>query len=138
MKHSINILVMVALLICACTPDNVKKIANKVEEKLVTKEKRYHYNSGELRMIKTINTETMTFEGPFYMWHKNGKYALKGQMVNSERHGEIIYYDQQEIPNCYAYYDNGIKTGKWIYLEKGDTTKIAVFENGELVSEEKR
>lgn len=101
-------------------------------------EKSYYYNSGELRMKKFINAETETFEGPLYMWHKNGKYALKGNLVNNERHGEIIYFDERETPNCYAYYDNGEKTGTWVYLENGDTTKIAIFEKGILVSEEEK
>jgi len=101
-------------------------------------EKLYYYNTGELRMKKFIDPETKTFEGVFYMWHKNGKRALKGNLVNNERQGEIIYYDKEEIPNCYAYYDNGKKHGKWIYLEKGDTTKIATFENGILIHEEKK
>jgi len=89
-------------------------------------------------MKKYINPETKTFEGTFYMWHKNGKMALKGNLVNSERHGEVIYFDKQQVPNCYAYYDNGVKVGDWIYLKKGDTTKIATFQADTLVSEVKK
>jgi len=120
------LLVSITLISCNTIP------SEKPQEKL------YYYNSGELRMKKFIDTKTKTFEGPFYMWHKNGKYALKGNMLNSERHGEIIYYDEQEVPNCYAYYDNGEKTGTWVYLKKDDTTKIATFEKGVLIKEEKK
>lgn len=105
-------------------------------DKLV--EKLYYYSDGKLKMKKYVNPETKKFEGDFYMWHKNGKMALKGNLVNDERHGEVIYYDKQQRPNCYAYYDNGVKVGDWVYLEKGDTTKIATFENGNLINEVKK
>jgi len=121
-----SIVVLVSFI--SCNFDNTKKSQKKL----------YYYNSGELRMKKFINTETATFEGPLYMWHKNGKYALKGNLVDNERHGEIIYFDEREIPNCYAYYNNGEKTGTWIYLKNGDTTKVAIFEKDVLVNEEKK
>lgn len=115
-------------IICAC---NFSESDQSVE-------KSYYYSDGKLKMKKYVNPETKTFEGDFYMWHKNGKMALKGYLVNSERHGEVIYYDKQERPNCYAYYDNGIKVGDWIYLEKGDTTKVATFQADTLVKEVKK
>lgn len=128
MKKIATVVIMLLIVFISCNSANKKKL----------QEKLYYYNSGELRMKKFINTATETFEGPLYMWHKNGKYALKGNLVDGERHGEIIYFDEREMPNCYAYYDNGEKTGTWVYLKNNDTTKIAIFEKGALVSEEKK
>ncbi|MGB3592210.1 MAG: nicotinic acid mononucleotide adenyltransferase [Nonlabens sp.] len=66
-------------------------------------------------------------------FHKNGKVAQQGSLVNDKRHGEWISYDENGIKTIQAEYTMDLKTGKWFFWKKDELIEVD-YRNNQIAS----
>jgi antitoxin component YwqK of YwqJK toxin-antitoxin module len=80
--------------------------------------------NGELNLIKKRDS-IGKLQGEFRVY-VDGKISQEGNYKNNKFHGEFKSYDLNtgKLSEIYEY-ENGVKSGKWIYLDsRGDTIKV--------------
>lgn len=68
-------------------------------------------------------------------FHANGAIAQQGFFLNEKLEGEWTMYDTEGEKIAMGTYNNGVKTGKWLFWE-GDTIKEVNFDNNRIASVE--
>ncbi|WP_405385082.1 toxin-antitoxin system YwqK family antitoxin [Maribacter sp. LLG6340-A2] len=66
-------------------------------------------------------------------FHANGEIAQQGYFLNEKLEGEWKMYDEQGEKIAVGNYDNGLRTGKWLFWE-GDILKEVNFDNNKIAS----
>lgn len=66
-------------------------------------------------------------------FHANGEIAQQGYFLNEKLEGEWKMYDEQGEKIAVGNYDNGLRTGKWLFWE-GDIQKEVNFDNNKIAS----
>lgn len=77
-----------------------------------------------------LNEETNLIEATYY--HENGQISQKGTF-NLERklHGEWVSFDEKGDKIAMGSYNNGVKTGKWLFWASG-TVKEVEYDNNTI------
>jgi antitoxin component YwqK of YwqJK toxin-antitoxin module len=75
-----------------------------------------------------LNEETNLIEATYY--HDNGLISQEGTF-NLERklHGEWVSYNEEGEKVSLGTYNNGIKTGKWFFWDKGMMKEVEFSDN---------
>ncbi len=79
-----------------------------------------------------LNQETNLIEATYY--HENGEVSQQGTFnLDRKLHGEWISYNKEGDRVSIGSYDNGVKTGKWIFWSEG-VMKEVEFSNNAIAS----
>ena len=98
-------------------------IENKLEPQKI------YYENGELKEI--WHYEDDTENGTFLKYYRNGNLYSKGQVLNGEYNGLIIYYYENGSLESEWEFENGFAHGKYIAYHKNGNIKIeATRQNG--------
>lgn len=62
-------------------------------------------------------------------YHTNGTIAQKGVLKNNKLHGEWISYDEEGRKLTMGNYDNGVKTGKWLFWKENQLLEVDYIDN---------
>jgi antitoxin component YwqK of YwqJK toxin-antitoxin module len=62
-------------------------------------------------------------------YYKDGKIMEQGFYKDKKLHGEWNKFDKSGMKITKAFYNDGIKTGKWIFLNKGKITEVVYDQN---------
>ncbi|MBT8283170.1 MAG: nicotinic acid mononucleotide adenyltransferase [Muriicola sp.] len=90
------------------------------------------YSFGQKNKELSMNEETGLIEAVYF--HDNGQISQKGTF-NLERklHGEWISFNEQGDKIAQGSYDNGLRTGTWLFWQ-GETIKEVKYENNTVAS----
>ncbi|TVZ16372.1 toxin-antitoxin system YwqK family antitoxin [Maribacter sp. MAR_2009_72] len=66
-------------------------------------------------------------------FHANGEIAQQGYFLNEKLEGEWKMFNENGDKIAMGNYENGIKTGKWLFWE-GDVQKEVNFDNNRIAS----
>ncbi len=87
---------------------------------------------GQDRMVQKLNKDTNLIEATYY--HDNGLIAQEGTFnLDGKLHGEWTSYDANGEKIALGSYENGLKTGKWIFWS-GDEEKEVEYDNNTIAS----
>ncbi|SHI55954.1 toxin-antitoxin system YwqK family antitoxin [Pseudozobellia thermophila] len=79
-----------------------------------------------------LNTETNLIEATYY--HDNGKVSQKGTFdLDGKLHGDWVNYDEDGVKISEGTYTNGVRTGKWMFVNDG-VVKEVEFDNNVIAS----
>ena len=62
-------------------------------------------------------------------YYDNGEIMEQGFYKDKKLHGEWVKYDKSGKKITKAFYSDGIKTGKWMFLNDGKLTEVIYKEN---------
>ncbi len=66
-------------------------------------------------------------------FHANGEVSQQGYFLNQKLEGEWKMFNDKGEKIAIGNYDNGVKTGKWLFWE-GDVMKEVNFDNNKIAS----
>lgn len=66
-------------------------------------------------------------------FHANGEISQQGYFLNEKLEGEWKMFNDKGEKIAIGNYDNGVKTGKWLFWE-GDIMKEVNFDNNKIAS----
>lgn len=66
-------------------------------------------------------------------YHENGNVKETGFYKNKKLHGEWTKFNADGVKITRAFYDNGKKTGKWMFLNDGILTEVD-YENNKIAN----
>ncbi|MGC1515297.1 MAG: nicotinic acid mononucleotide adenyltransferase [Maribacter sp.] len=66
-------------------------------------------------------------------FHANGEIAQQGFFLNEKLEGQWKMFNEKGDKIAMGNYDNGVKTGKWLFWE-GNTKKEVNFDNNKIAS----
>ncbi len=79
-----------------------------------------------------LNKETNLIEATYF--HPNGKISQKGTFnLNKKLHGEWISYNEEGKAISTGSYENGVKTGKWLFWAN-NTLKEVEYSNNAIAA----
>ena len=78
----------------------------------------------EFKKVDDLVEATYTYE--------SGKIHQHGYFKNDKLHGEWKYYNENGNWKTIAHYDNGIKTGQWVY-KIGNKTRVVTYKDNKIV-----
>jgi len=62
-------------------------------------------------------------------YYENGEVMEKGFYKDKKLHGEWNKYNKSGVKITKAYYSEGVKTGKWTFLNDGKLTEVVYKQN---------
>lgn len=62
-------------------------------------------------------------------FHENGEIAQTGEMLNNKPHGKWEAYDVEGNKTAVAYYNKGVKTGKWFIWSADKLAEVDYRDN---------
>lgn len=66
-------------------------------------------------------------------FHANGEKSQEGYFLNEKLEGEWNMFNEKGEKIAMGNYDNGVRTGKWLFWE-GDVTSEVNFDNNRIAS----
>lgn len=66
-------------------------------------------------------------------YHEDGSVKETGFYKNKKLHGEWAKFNQEGVKVARAYYTNGKKTGKWMFLNNGVLTEVD-YDNNKITN----
>ena len=67
------------------------------------------------------------------LYHENGQIEQHGFFKNKKLHGTWTYFNTKGEKVSIGNYDNGVKTGKWIFYME-DTQREVDYDNGRIIN----
>ena len=75
-----------------------------------------------------LNKETNLIEATYY--HDNGEVSQEGTFnLDRKLHGQWVSYDSEGEKISIGSYNNGVKTGKWVFWNEGVVKEVTFNDN---------